>query len=127
MVLLRPIITEKSLSLAARSEFTFMVDPRVNAPQVAQAVRDHFKVTVLDVRMINTKGSSRIFRYKAGRTSDVKKAIVTLKKGDKIPGFTFDTKDEETTKKSDKHKHDHDYASVADSHETDSKVDEVKG
>lgn len=104
MTLLRPIITEKSLALATQSQFTFVVDPRANAQLVAQAVRDHFKVTVLSVRMQNIKGAARMFRFRVGRTSDVKKAIVTLKKGQTIPGFSFDAK-EEHAKGNGKHTH----------------------
>lgn len=93
MVLIRPIITEKSLTLATQRQFTFEVDRRANALQVAAAVADQYKVTVEVVRTQNIRGEERRNRKGVGHTRGWKKAIVTLKKGDKIPGFELETEE----------------------------------
>lgn len=90
-VLLRPVITEKSITQAAFNQYTFEVDRRANAIQIAQAVSDHYGVTVIDVRVINVGGVVRRNRRGLGFTRDWKKALITLKKGDKIPGFEIET------------------------------------
>ena len=65
--------------------FTVIADPRANKVQIRQAVQDLFKVKVEKVNTINVRGKSRRQRTaQAGTTSEWKKALVTLKKGDKI-------------------------------------------
>ena len=60
-------------------------DPRATAPEIKAAVEELFKVSVVKVNTMNVRGKvRRQFTKAAGRTSDWKKAIVTLKKGDKI-------------------------------------------
>ena len=67
------------------NQYTIVADPRANKTQIRQAVQDLFKVKVLRVNTLNVHGKARRQRTKqAGRTSDWKKAIVTLKEGDKI-------------------------------------------
>jgi large subunit ribosomal protein L23 len=103
MVLIRPIITEKSLSLATQRQYTFEVDRRANVLQVSRAVAEQYKVTVEGVRTIAVRGDERRTRRGTGQTRTWKKAIITLKKGDKISGFELEIED-----KNDK-KHDHDH------------------
>src|SRR5437867_12927226 len=67
------------------NQYTLVADPRANKLQIRQAVQDLFKVKVIRVNTLNVRGKDRRQRTKqAGKTSDWKKAIVTLKKGDKI-------------------------------------------
>lgn len=89
IVLLRPIISEKSMKLASRGEYTFEVAKVANKEQVKKAVEDKFKVDVLKVAMINTKGEVKQQRRvrKSYQTKGFKKAIVKLKKGQVIPVF----------------------------------------
>lgn len=81
-------VTEKATELSANfNQYTFEVDPRVSRTEVAQAVKDAFDVTVTRVNILNTKGKAkrdRQMRGRYGRTAKTKKAIVTLKAGDKI-------------------------------------------
>lgn len=79
-------LTEKSNKLSAElGQYTFEVAPKANKNQIAEAVEKTFKVTVTRVNTQNYRGKNK--RSRLGRpstTSDYKKAIVTLKAGDKI-------------------------------------------
>lgn len=86
-VLVRPVISEKSVSLTEENKYSFWVNPAANKIEIKNAVEKMFKVGVVDVHTMNVKGRmKRVGRY-AGKTPDRKKAIVTLKTGDKIEGF----------------------------------------
>ena len=79
-------LTEKSNKLSAElGQYTFEVFPSATKHTVAEAVEKTFKVTVTRVNIQNYRGKNK--RSRQGRpsiTSDYKKAIVTLKAGDKI-------------------------------------------
>jgi large subunit ribosomal protein L23 len=79
-------VTEKGTTQAERSnQYTVVADRRANKLQIRQAVQELFKVKVLEVRTMNVRGKDRRQMTKqAGKTPDWKKAIVTLKQGDKI-------------------------------------------
>ena len=67
------------------NQYTVVADPRANKTQIRQAVQELFKVKVTRVNTLNVRGKARRQRTtQAGRAPDWKKAIVTLKKGDKI-------------------------------------------
>ncbi len=81
--------TERTTNLRANNnEYVFKVDPRANKYEIKQAVEQAFKVKVERVRTMTIPGKSRrIGRYDEGRTSNYKKAIVKLKKGEVIAIF----------------------------------------
>lgn len=86
-VLKSPVISEKSVGLVEENKYTFWVDTAANKIEIKHAVEKMFKVKVADVRTMNVKGKEkRVGRY-SGMTPDRKKAIVTLKAGDRIEGF----------------------------------------
>ncbi|AET65965.1 ribosomal protein L23 [Desulfosporosinus orientis DSM 765] len=86
-VLKSPVISEKSVGLVEENKYTFWVDPAANKIEIRAAVEKMFKVTVVDVRTLTVKGKmKRVGRYQ-GKTPDRKKAIATLKAGDKIDNF----------------------------------------
>jgi large subunit ribosomal protein L23 len=67
------------------NQYTVVADPRANKTQIRQAVQDLFKVKVLKVNTLNVRGKFRRQRTaQAGQAPSWKKAIVTLKDGDKI-------------------------------------------
>ena len=67
------------------NQYTIVADRRANKTQIRQAVQDLFKVKVVKVNTLNVRGKFRRQRTKqAGQAPDWKKAIVTLKEGDKI-------------------------------------------
>ncbi len=67
------------------NQYTVVADRRANKTQIRQAVQELFKVKVLKVNTLNVAGKYRRQRTtQAGQAPDWKKAIVTLKEGDKI-------------------------------------------
>jgi len=67
------------------NQYTVIADRRANKLEIRRAVEELFKVNVVQVNTLNVRGKYRRQRTEqAGQTSDWKKAIVTLKKGDKI-------------------------------------------
>jgi large subunit ribosomal protein L23 len=86
-VLKRPVISEKSVGLVEENKYSFWVDTAANKIEIKAAVEKMFKVKVEDVRTMNVDGKmKRVGKY-SGKTADRKKAIVTLKAGDRIEGF----------------------------------------
>ena len=79
-------ITEKGTRQSdALNQYTVVADRRANKIQIRQAVEELFKVKVTRVNTSNVRGKLRRKRQaSAGRTNNWKKAIVTLKDGDKI-------------------------------------------
>ncbi|MCL5781155.1 MAG: 50S ribosomal protein L23 [Bacillota bacterium] len=86
-ILIKPVVTEKSTGLLAENKYTFIVDLNANKTEIKKAVEDIFKVKVEKVNTMRVKGKLKRVRQFTGRTPDRKKAIVTLKEGDKIEIF----------------------------------------
>jgi large subunit ribosomal protein L23 len=82
-----PMVTEKTYSLAGQNKYTFIVEPAANKVVIKTAVEDLFKVQVFKINTMNVKGKPCRVRNIAGYKPDRKKAIVTLKQGDKIEIF----------------------------------------
>ena len=87
-VLVQPRISEKAGRLASMNKYVFKVKTEANKVEVKKAVEKTYKVKVVQVNMISNKGKHRNFAQRAGKTTAFKKAIVTLKQGDKIEGLT---------------------------------------
>lgn len=83
-----PLITEK-LDRAREKfrQYSFLVDLKATKHEVARAVSTQFKVTVEDVRTIVMRGKIKRIGRNTGKRPNFKKAIVTLKEGDKIELF----------------------------------------
>jgi len=87
-VLLRPVISEKSVAETERNNYTFAVDRQANKFQIKAAVESEFNVTVLDVRVMTVKPKrKRRNRRQMGTVPGWRKAVVTLAPGDKIELF----------------------------------------
>ena len=83
-----PVVTEKAnRAQMASNKVTFEVDPRANKSEIKKAIESLFKVKVLKVNTITTPGKVRRFGASQSQQSDTKKAIATLKAGDKIQLF----------------------------------------
>ena len=78
------IRSEKGSGMLAKNKYLFHVANDANKIQIKQAVEEIYNVTVKKVNTLNAQGKWRRVRYKEGKTPDWKKAIVTLKQGDKI-------------------------------------------
>lgn len=86
-IIKKPVITEKSYVLAAKDKYSFVVARDANKIEIKKAVEDLFKVKVLKINTLNVKGKPKRFRNIRGYRPDYKKAIVTLRPGDKIEFF----------------------------------------
>ena len=86
-VLRRPIITEKNTILMELNKYVFETDKKASKAQIKTAVQKIFKVTVLAVNVITVPKKPRGYGRMKGQRSSWKKAIVTLKPGDKIEVF----------------------------------------
>ncbi len=88
MIIKKPIITEKSMSKTQEGKYIFLVDQKSNKNQIMELIKNYYKVDPIKVNIIRIKGEGKLFknRYKT-KTKDFKKAIVTIKKGQKIEGF----------------------------------------
>ena len=86
-VLRRPLITEKNTMLQAQGKYAFEIAREANKPQIKQAVEKAFKVKVLAVNVMTVPGKTRRVGRRQVLTQSWKKAIVTLKPGDKIELF----------------------------------------
>lgn len=86
-IIIKPIVTEKSMQMAPNNQYTFEVHPDTNKVEIAKEIKRLYKAEVKDVKILNIKGKIKTYRRTKGQQSDVKKAIVILKNGSKIPGF----------------------------------------
>jgi large subunit ribosomal protein L23 len=86
-VLRRPLITEKSTALQSQNKYAFEIANRANKLMIRQAVEKAFKVTVTGVNVVTMRGKTRRAGRRQIKTAPWKKAIVTLKPGDKIEFF----------------------------------------
>jgi large subunit ribosomal protein L23 len=81
----RPLLTERSTILKEKfNQYVFEAAPSADKPSIKAAVEALFKVNVERVRTMNVKGKFRRFGKGGGYRPDWKKAIVTLKEGQKI-------------------------------------------
>lgn len=81
---IKPRVTEKSGLLSQQGIYTFDVRTDVNGKQIAAAINEAYKVTVVNVNVSPVHAKAMFMRNKRGSTVAGKKAYVTLKKGDTI-------------------------------------------
>jgi large subunit ribosomal protein L23 len=86
-VIIRPVVSEKSYTLATAGKYTFRVHPDAHKTQIKQAVEFLFNVGVLEVRTSSVPSKPKRRGYTAGRTRAWKKAVVQVRDGDSIPIF----------------------------------------
>lgn len=82
--IIRPRVTEKSGILSQANVYTFEVDRKSNKTQVAKAVRALYKVKPVKITVINVPSKAVFVKGRKGTVAGFKKAMVTLKAGDKI-------------------------------------------
>ena len=86
--IVRPIVTEKtSVAMQDRGEYVFEVASDASKPAIRQAIEQLFGVKVTGVWTSNQRGKIRRVGKSAGQRPNWKKAIVTLREGDKIEGI----------------------------------------
>lgn len=83
-IILEPIITEKTVRLKKENKYVFKVDWQVNSTEIGKSIEEKFKTKVAKVNIMKMLGKKKSLGKYSGKTSHWKKAIVTLKKGEKI-------------------------------------------
>ncbi len=90
-IILRPVISEKSMDESGRGKYTFAVHDEANKIQIKDAVEELFKVNVTRVNVLTTHAKEKRRGTKRGRisgyTTPWRKAIVTVATGQKIEFF----------------------------------------
>lgn len=87
LVLLRPIVTEKSMTQTNSGKYTFEVLKSATKQEIAEAVAEAFKVDVVEVNVMTVRGKTRRYGRRVGRRPDRKKAIVTVAPGQRIERY----------------------------------------
>ena len=77
-IIIRPIITEESNMGIQEGKYTFKVNKKATKVDIANAVEKLFEVKVLKVNTMNVNGKKKRVGYHVGKTSDWKKAVVTI-------------------------------------------------
>lgn len=86
-ILLGPVVSEKSYSLLDENKYTFLVHPDATKTQIKIAIQVAFKVHVTGVNTNNRTGKRIRTRSGYGKRADTKRAIVSLRQGDRIDIF----------------------------------------
>lgn len=89
-ILVKPLITEKSMQSVAKNKYNFKVNKNANKAQIKNEVKKQYGVDAINIKTNIVKGRIKNYRgKKAGRTKDYKKAVITLPKGQKIADFSI--------------------------------------
>ncbi len=86
-IILEPVVTEKSTSLIEENKYVFRVAMKANKLTIGKAIHELFGVRPENVNIVRVRGKNRRLRYRTGKRSAWKTAIVTLRPGDKIDVF----------------------------------------
>ena len=77
-VIIKPVITEKSMMITDQGKYTFIVAPQAGKTEIKDAVEKLFGVKVTSVNIANFDGKVKRQRYQLGKTASYKKAVVTI-------------------------------------------------
>lgn len=80
-IIIKPVISEKSMDLSASCKYVFYVDKKANKIEIKNAIEEHFNVKVDKVNTVNLKGKWKRQGKTQGKRPNRKKAIVSLKEG----------------------------------------------
>ncbi len=86
-IIIRPMITEKSMDMQQQNKYVFIVDRRSNKTEIKKALESIFGVKVAKVNTINMRGKIKRMGRFEGKRPDWKKAIVTLTEDSKTIEF----------------------------------------
>lgn len=85
VIIKSPVLTEKSTKMSdEQNKYCFRVDRNAAKIEIGKAIEELFGVKVIHVNTSFVRGKKKKVRYRIGKTPDWKKAIVTLREGDKI-------------------------------------------
>ncbi len=83
-IIKHPLITEKSYRMSATGQYIFVVDKHTNKSEIKKAIKHIYNVDPVSVNTVTIRGERQTYRGVAGKKPTTKKAIVTLKKGQKL-------------------------------------------
>lgn len=83
-IIKNPLITEKATKLSESGRYIFLVAPQATRPEIKKAVKEAYRVDAIKVNVVNVKSKARRLGRTLGRKPGYKKAIVTLKSGQKL-------------------------------------------
>lgn len=86
-ILIEPVLSEKATLLREQGKYVFKVNPAADKIHIKEAVRKLFNVKVVGCTVMNVGGKTKRVRYRAGKTSSWKKAVVKLAPGETIKVF----------------------------------------
>jgi large subunit ribosomal protein L23 len=86
-IIIEPLLTEKTNRMREEHKYAFRVDPRANKIEIRRAITELFNVHPTKCTVVNVHGKPKRLRYRSGRTSSWKKAIVTLPPNESIGIF----------------------------------------
>lgn len=85
--IIQPLVSEKAMLLSENNTYVFLVDPRTNKSEVRKEIENLYKVDVIKINISKYHQKARHFRGMASNQKLMKKAMVTLKPGQKIEVF----------------------------------------
>lgn len=84
LLIKKPLTTEKSTNLNEIGKYVFAVNPSATKNEVKKLIKEIYKVDPIKINIVNLPAKTKRFRNIRGHESGIRKAIVTLKKGQKI-------------------------------------------
>ena len=83
-ILIRPLITEKTSFLGQYNQYVFEITPKANKIEIARAFKNLYGIKPISINIVKIKGKEVRYGRTSGRTKNRKKAVITLKQGEKI-------------------------------------------
>ncbi|MDY6967148.1 MAG: 50S ribosomal protein L23 [Spirochaetota bacterium] len=83
-IIISPVVSEKTTDMAEDGKYVFRVANKSNKHMIDKAIREIFNVNPIKINVMKVRGRKKRVRYHYGYTPSWKKAIVTLKKGERI-------------------------------------------
>jgi len=80
----QPLVTEKAMSLSENNTYVFLIDPKINKSEIKKEIEGLYKVEVVNVNISKYEQKAKHFKGLASIPKMLKKAMVTVKKGQKI-------------------------------------------
>ncbi|RJP44589.1 50S ribosomal protein L23 [Candidatus Parcubacteria bacterium] len=84
LVIRSPWVTEKSTALSETGKYVFMVKPSATKNEIKKAIQEIYRVHPTSVNIVRRQGKQKRFRNVLGRKPEYKKAIITLREGERI-------------------------------------------
>jgi len=83
-ILKRPHLSEKAYGIQSKNQYIFWVDSFANKPMIKREIEKRYNVHVSSINTVTNASKTKFFRGKTSTKKAVKKAIITVKKGEKI-------------------------------------------